>query len=139
VTATRFAPDLADSLAWGDERCRQVMGLVRKLIAEGDLEPFELPEPGPFDARAPERLSLAGFGAVVFTGGFRPDYGAWLPWPAAFDEFGFPIQQDGASTVVDGLYFAGGHFQRKRKSATLVGVGEDAAIVARAVTARASG
>jgi hypothetical protein len=38
--------------------------------------------------------------------------------------------------VIDGLFFVCGHFQRKRKSATLVGVGEDAAIVAQAVAAR---
>jgi Pyridine nucleotide-disulphide oxidoreductase len=133
----RFAPDLGDSLAWGDERYGQLVGLIHKVVDERGLAPFDIPEPGPFDARAPEWLSLAGFGAVVFSGGFRPDYGAWLPWPEAFDEFGFPLQQDGASTVVDGLYFAGGHFQRKRKSATLLGVGEDAAIVASAIAASA--
>ena len=53
--------------------------------------------------------------------------------PGAFDEFGFPIQEDGASTVVDGLYFVGVHFMRTRKSATFFGVGEDAAIVARSI------
>jgi putative flavoprotein involved in K+ transport len=51
----------------------------------------------------------------------------------AFDEFGFPIQEDGASTVVGGLYFVGVHFMRTRKSATFLGVGEDAAIVARSI------
>ena len=49
---------------------------------------------------------------------------------------GFPIQVDGASTVVDGLYFVGVHWLRKRKSALLLGVGEDAAIVARAISTR---
>jgi len=43
---------------------------------------------------------------------------------------GFPIHEDGASTVVPGLFFCGVHFLRKRKSSLLVGVGEDAAIVA---------
>jgi putative flavoprotein involved in K+ transport len=56
-----------------------------------------------------------------------------VPWPDAFDELGFPVHQDGASTVVDGLYFVGVHFLRKRKSALLAGVGEDAAVVARAI------
>jgi hypothetical protein len=91
-----------------------------------------MPDPEPFDGRAPERISLEGFGAVIFTGGFRPDYRAWLPWPDAFDELGFPVQRDGASTVVDGLHFVGVHFLRKRKSSILLGMGEDAAIVARA-------
>ena len=38
--------------------------------------------------------------------------------------------EDGASTVIPGLHFVGVHFLRKRKSSLLVGVGEDAAIVA---------
>ena len=57
-----------------------------------------------------------------------------LPWPEAFDELGFPLHHDGASTVIPGLHFVGVHFMRKRKSATLVGAGEDAAIVARNIT-----
>jgi putative flavoprotein involved in K+ transport len=46
---------------------------------------------------------------------------------------GFPIHREGASTVVPGLYFVGVHFLRKRQSSPLLGVGEDAAIVARAI------
>jgi putative flavoprotein involved in K+ transport len=48
---------------------------------------------------------------------------------------GFPLQADGTSTVVPGLHFVGVHFQRKRKSASLLGMGEDAAIVARTIAA----
>jgi len=132
----RFAANLADSLAWGDQRYRQLMDLARKLVAARGLTPLEIPEPEPFGARAPERLPLRGLGIVIFAGGFRPDYRAWVPWPEAFDDLGFPIQQDGASTVVDGLYFAGVHFLRKRKSSLLFGVGEDAALVAGAIAAR---
>ena len=75
-------------------------------------------------------MDLSELGALIFAGGFRPDYSSWLPWPEAFDEFGFPFHEDGASTVVPGLYFVGVHFLRKRKSSTLVGVGEDAGVVA---------
>ena len=49
---------------------------------------------------------------------------------------GVPVHRDGASTAAPGLYFVGVHFLRKRKSALLVGVGEDAAIVARQVASR---
>jgi putative flavoprotein involved in K+ transport len=131
-----FAPDLVDSVAWGDQRHQQLMELFCKLAAERGLPPPPVPEPEPFDAHAPERLPLAGFGAVVFAGGYRPDYGSWMPWPEAFDDLGFPLQQDGASTMVDGLYFAGVHFLRTRKSSLLLGVGEDAALVARDIAAR---
>jgi len=53
--------------------------------------------------------------------------------PQAFDELGFPLQSDGESTVVPGLFFLGAHFLRTRKSSLLIGVGEDAAIVARRI------
>ena len=68
-------------------------------------------------------------GSFGAPGGFRPDYRSWLPWLNAFDEFGFPFQREGVSSVVPGLFFVGDHFLRKRKSALLIGVGEDAAIV----------
>jgi putative flavoprotein involved in K+ transport len=129
----RFADDLADSVAWGDERWLQFAQLVRGLADERGLEPVELADPESFQGRGLEELDLRDVGAVVFTTGFRPDYRSWLPWPEAFDELGFPVHEDGASTVVPGLYFVGVHFLRKRKSSLLVGVGEDAALVAEAV------
>jgi putative flavoprotein involved in K+ transport len=128
----QFAGDLAESVAWGDERHRQLMELFRRTAEHGYSVP-DISQPGPFDPEAPEQVSLEGFGAVVFAGGFRPSYRAWLPWPEAFDDLGFPIQRDGASTVVDGLYFVGVHFLRTRMSSLLLGVGEDAAIIARTI------
>jgi putative flavoprotein involved in K+ transport len=132
----RFAPDLGESVAWGDERNALLMDLVRKLVAERGLPRPGIPEPEPFNADAPEGLNLSGFGAIVFTGGFRPDYESWVRFPGAFDELGFPVHEEGASTVAPGLYFIGVHFLRKRKSSLLNGVGEDAAIVARQIAAR---
>ncbi len=131
----RFASDLGDSVAWGDDRYRLVRDMVRKLCAERGVVPPDMPDPAPFDAEAPEAIDLAGVGTVIFAGGFRPDY-SWMPWPDAFDAMGFPIHHDGASTVVPGLYFCGVHFLRKRKSSLLLGVGEDAAIVARSIAGR---
>jgi putative flavoprotein involved in K+ transport len=134
----RFASDLAQSVAWGDERHRELMDRIRVTAAELGYPVPDIREPEPFDPKAPEHVSLEGFGAVVFAGGFRPSYRAWLPWPEAFDDLGFPIQRDGGSTIVDGLYFVGVHFLRRRKSSLLIGVGEDAAIVARAIGERRS-
>ena len=132
----RFAPDLGESVAWGDERNAQLMDLVRKLVAERGLPLPEIPEPEPFNDEAPEEVNLSGFGAVVFAGGFRPDYEYWVHFPGAFDDLGFPVHEEGASTVAPGLYFVGVHFLRKRKSSLLNGVGEDAAIVARQIVAQ---
>ena len=128
-----LATDLTESLAWGDARHRELMAAFRKLAEERGLEPLGTDEPGPFDDRAPEHLDLSGFGAVIFANGFRPDYRSWLPWPDAFDDLGFPLQRDGASTVIPGLYFVGVHFLRKRNSSLLCGVGEDAALVAEGI------
>jgi putative flavoprotein involved in K+ transport len=93
-------------------------------------------DPPAFRADPPDSLDLNDFGAVICTSGFRPDYRRWVALPEAFDEFGFPIHRDGASTVVDGLYFVGVHFLRKRKSSLLFGVGEDAAVVAGTIAER---
>ena len=133
----RFAADLGDSVAWGDQRHAEFMGLVRRLAAERGLPQPEIAEPEPFAAGAAEQLDLRALEAVVFTAGYRPDYASWVDCPGAFDDLGFPIHEDGASTAADGLYFVGTHFLRKRKSSLLAGVGEDAAIVARAIAAAA--
>ena len=132
----RFAADLGETVAWGDERYEQFMNLVRKVVADHGLDVAEPDPPFPFDPQAPEEVDLTGFGAVLFAGGFRPDYGGLVPWPEAFDELGFPLQRDGESSVVPDLYFMGVHFQRKRQSATLIGMAEDAAVVTERIAAK---
>ena len=129
----RFAPDLAKSVAWADDRYSEFADRIRRLVIERGLPAPEIPEPEPFDFAAPEELDLSGFGAVVFAGGFRPDYASWVRVPGAFDELGFPVHEEGESTVAPGLYFIGVHWLRKRKSSALIGVGEDAAIVAQKI------
>jgi putative flavoprotein involved in K+ transport len=124
-----FAPDLAASVAFGDARYRDLRELIARTCVRLGAAVPEMPDPPPFQAEAPESIDLRSVGSVIFTSGFRPDYKSWIHLDA-FDEMGFPIQVDGASTVVPGLYFCGVHFLRKRKSSLLLGVGEDAAIVA---------
>jgi putative flavoprotein involved in K+ transport len=133
----RFAPDLAASVAWGDARYAMFMGLVRRYVERTGIEMPEIPGPEPFDASAPESLPVDRFASILYAGGFRPAYRDWLPWPDAFDELGFPIHDDGESTVVPGLHFIGVHFLRKRKSSLLIGVGEDAGVVAARIAADA--
>jgi Pyridine nucleotide-disulphide oxidoreductase len=59
----RFAPDLGESVAWGDERYDQFASLVRNHARERGLDEPALDEPAPFDDRRPERVDLRGFGA----------------------------------------------------------------------------
>ena len=130
----RFADDLAASVAWGDARRADFNEFVARTCDERVWPMPELPEPEPFDGGAPpETLELSDLGAVIFATGYRPTYAEWIDIPGAFDELGFPRHTNGASTVAGGLYFAGVHFLRKRKSSLLIGVGEDAALVAEAI------
>lgn len=129
----RFAGDLGDSVSWGDEKFALLRDHFQKFAADRGLEFPEVPDPEPFDMAGPETVDLGSFGSVIFTGGFRPDYLSWMPWPEAFDEGGFPLQTQGASIAVPGLYFVGLHFMRTRRSALLCGVGEDARVVAQQV------
>jgi putative flavoprotein involved in K+ transport len=131
----RFAADLGESVAWGDQLNGMLMNGVRALAAARGLPAPQIAAPQPFSADAPEELDLSRFGAVIFASGFRPDYESWVHFPGAFDEFGLPIHHEGASTLVPGLFFIGVHFLRKRKSSLLIGLGEDAAIVARQIVA----
>jgi putative flavoprotein involved in K+ transport len=68
-------------------------------------------------------LRAAGVTSVVWANGYRPDYG-WIDLPI-FDDGGWPVHTRGV-TAVEGLYFLGAHWLHKRKSALLLGVGEDA-------------
>lgn len=131
----RFADDLGESVAWGDDRYRELIDRVNSLVAERGLPAPHIVEPAPFDGASPQELDLSGVGVVIFAGGFRPDYRSWIDVPEAFDELGFPLHTEGASSAAAGLYFVGVHFLRKRKSSLLCGVGEDATLVARQLAA----
>jgi putative flavoprotein involved in K+ transport len=133
----QFAPDLAESVAFGDARYDDVRAAIRRWCERVGTPIPDMPDPPPFRADPPETIGLDGFGTVIFTCGFRPDYARWIHLDA-FDELGFPLHVDGSSTVAPGLHFCGVHFLRTRKSSLLLGVGEDAAIVATTVAARRS-
>ena len=84
-----FADDLADSVAFGDARYADIKAtLSDQLAARGTAVP-ELPDPPPFRADPPREFDLDGFGVVIRTTGFRPDYAHWVPFPAVVDSMGF--------------------------------------------------
>jgi putative flavoprotein involved in K+ transport len=130
-----FAADLAESVAFGDARYADLRDLIAASCERRGQRVPDLPEPPPFAARTSGPLDLGHLSTVVFTCGYRPDYRSWVDFPEAFDDLGFPVQHDGSSTVVSGLHFMGVPFQRKRKSATLLGVAEDAAVLAATIVA----
>lgn len=130
-----FADDLAASVAFGDARWADLCQALRDGLPALGYPIPDLPAPDPFRCAPVTDLDLHGFGAVIYTSGFRPDY-RWINFPVT-DALGFPITVDGASTTVAGLFFCGVHFMRIRRSGFLFGVGDDAEIVASAVAAQA--
>ena len=73
---------------------------------------------------------------VLWAGGFRPAF-SWIDLPI-FDELGFPRTSRGV-TEVPGLGFVGLPWLHARKSPLLLGVGEDAGHVAKAIAAHVAG
>jgi putative flavoprotein involved in K+ transport len=127
-----FADDLAASVDFGDARWADIRGWIDQLCATTDIPKpaYDIPAPMRIKTRTEIDLVREGIGTVIWTSGYRPEYG-WVKFPV-FDEMGFPIQVDG-HTSVPGLYFMGVHWMRKNKSAILYGVGEDAEVVARQI------
>ncbi|MBP2376090.1 NAD(P)-binding domain-containing protein [Paeniglutamicibacter psychrophenolicus] len=122
-----FVDDLGASVAFGDARWAELRAL---LAAELPAQGYEVPGTPIEDAFRYDPvtdLDLNDIGVVIFTAGYRPDYG-WIDFPVC-DESGFPITEAGTSPV-PGLFFCGVHFMRVRRSALLFGVGLDAALVA---------
>jgi putative flavoprotein involved in K+ transport len=126
----QFADDLAASVDFGDARLTDLMKFVAADCSTRGITPptLEMPPPLRISTRTELDITKEGIGSVIWTSGYRPDYG-WVKLPV-FDDMGFPVQTDGA-TKVPGLYFMGVHWMRKGKSSILYGVGEDAEVVAR--------
>jgi putative flavoprotein involved in K+ transport len=126
----QFADDLAASVDFGDARLTDLLKFVEvSCAAKGTTAPaYEMPPPLRIKTRTELDIARDEIGTVIWTSGYRPDYG-WVKFPV-FDSMGFPQQVDGC-TSEPGLYFMGVHWMRKAKSSILYGVGEDAEVVSR--------
>ncbi len=102
-----------------------------------DAPPETLPElRDSYEADVMTELDLkaAGITSVIWAMGYTFDFSlVKLP---VFDEDGYPAQQRGV-TEYPGLYFLGLNWLHRRKSALLIGVGEDAAYIASHIAERA--
>jgi putative flavoprotein involved in K+ transport len=76
--------------------------------------------------------------AVIFATGYRPNF-PYLAGLGALGAAGTPPHCKGVSSVVPGLYFVGLSGQRSFRSATLRGVGRDAAYIVRALRRHIAG
>jgi putative flavoprotein involved in K+ transport len=127
-----FADDLSASVDFGDAKLADFIKAIEARCAATGIAPppFEMPVSLRINTRTELDVAQDGIGSVIWTTGYRPDYG-WVKVPV-FDDMGFPVQTDGRTNMA-GLYFMGVHFLRKAKSSILFGVGEDADIVARQI------
>ena len=128
----RLAPDLTANVARADamfdERFKQ---LFDTFIERSGIEaPPDDRQPFVFDVPVRDELDVAdaGISSVLWTSGYRFDYG-WLDLPI-FDDMGFPVQRRGV-TEVPGLYFLGSLWQHTQASATLFGPAGDGRYLAR--------
>jgi putative flavoprotein involved in K+ transport len=130
-----FENDLGASIEFGETFERD---LCRRWDNHAEAVGLDLP-PHPLRARkatgASETelaLTTEGITTVLWASGFRPAFG-WIDI-AVFDDLGFPRTRRGV-TEIPGLSFVGLPWLHTRKSPLLLGVGDDAAHVASAVTA----
>jgi putative flavoprotein involved in K+ transport len=73
---------------------------------------------------------------IIWCTGYHPSY-SWIDLPV-FGEDGDPMHERGIVTGLPGLYFVGLHFLTSMTSATVTGVGRDAAYIAQAIASRAA-
>ena len=125
----RFAEGLEASLAAGDEFLVDFKRRADEYVVSAGLD---VPEAEPADPARPTPhvpdldLRAAGVRTVLWANGFRPDH-SWIEGVET-DEQGWPLHERGVSPVA-GLFFVGLHWLYRRKSALLIGVGEDAEYV----------
>jgi putative flavoprotein involved in K+ transport len=130
----RLAADLPTNLAWADrffdERfkplCDGAIGAAGIDAPPDDRVPFA------YDPPALETLDLerAGITSVLWTSGFRMDYG-WIDLPV-LDADGYPRHRRGLTDYPE-LAFVGLLWQHNQASATLCGTGIEARHVVRAL------
>ena len=132
----RFASDLAENLARGDEFVAAFERKVDEYVSAAKLDVPEADirgEPEPVEESPALDVDAASIGTILWATGFRPDLG-WIDLPVVGDD-GWPVQTRGV-TAFPGLYFVGVHWLHKRKSALFLGVGEDAEYVAAHILGR---
>ena len=138
-----FDDDVIATTVASDLKLAQLLTRIDEFVSRNGLtgeigphEPFEPTWPAAFDlARSTIDLKAAGIQSVIWATGFCRRY-PWLKLPV-FDEHG-EIRHRCGVTPLPGLYVLGMHFQRRRNSAFIDGVGDDARFLAERIVCRAA-
>ncbi|MGI9425628.1 MAG: flavin-containing monooxygenase [Hyphomicrobiaceae bacterium] len=131
----KFAPDLADNIARGDDNYLSVLDEADAFVARNGLDLPEEPdarnfEPDPHCVTDPIlelNLAEAGITSIVWATGYAVDFN-WLKVDT-FDEDGRPKHQRGVSAE-PGIYFLGLPWLSRRGSSFIWGVWHDAKYLA---------
>ncbi len=132
----RLAPDLKENLARIDGFEAQITNMIDGFIAQTGMDvPLEsLPElRDGYDVAEISELNLetAVITNIIWATGYSFDFSlVKLP---VFDDDGYPIQDQGV-TNAPGLYFVGLPWLAGQKSGLLLGVGEQANVIASAIS-----
>ncbi len=118
----RLAPGLSASLARADAFFgERLQPMIERYIALAGID-VPVDDRVSLDFAPPEvpelNLGAAGVSTVIWTTGYRPDYG-WIDLPI-LDDQGLPRHRRGVTDVA-GLYFLGMLWQHTQASATLFG------------------
>jgi putative flavoprotein involved in K+ transport len=132
-----FSGGLANACALSDLKMRRLLRSFDAFAQETGVAGLSPPEHICATA-LPQRpdlsldLTSGAIRTVVWATGFRPDF-SWLKMPV-FDRKGQLLHDEGR--VADGLYVLGQPFLRKRKSALIDGVRDDAIILSDQIARR---
>lgn len=143
-TSCWFGSDLAAHVRFADEFSARIRAQIDAHIAKAGLDappsdpdPADMPvnDPDVFIGEAALDLLDRRITSVIFATGFTTDL-SWLHVPAV-DEHGAPVHDEGRSPV-NGVWFLGLSWMRKRKSAIIYGAAEDSAHIVDQIVRRGS-
>jgi len=145
-SSVTFDDDLLATTAAADYKLagllRRIDRFVRDQRLEARVEPPEPFEPSwpafeGADRRRQIDLGTEGIRTVIWATGYRREY-PWLQVPGVLDGAG-ELRHRGGVTPSPGLYVLGLQFQRRRNSAFIDGVGDDARAIAEHLDGRRMG
>jgi putative flavoprotein involved in K+ transport len=131
-----FQANAAEHVRFADEFSKKLKDTIDEFITKNSIsappaeyDEADLPDLQAYCASEIKEMNLSenDISTIVWTTGFGSDF-SWIKLPV-IDEKGNPKHTNGISEV-DGLYFLGFPWLRKRKSGIINGIAEDAEFIA---------
>lgn len=129
-------PDVLDNIKFADESSKKIKVLIDDYIQKlniaalsGEEDPADIPDDKLTCGTSVGSLNLKenGITTIIWATGFSSDFN-YLRIPGLFSHNGTLLQSGGVSDI-EGLYFLGLPWQRKRKSGIILGISEDAEFI----------